>query len=276
MPAPYVLGAVDYHPRVRDVWAAFTAWFREQGLELELRYFDTYDDQLEALLDGELDTAWSTSLAHVQALQRTRATAGALAMRDTDRGWRSLIVTQESSSLRSLEDLRGLRIGFGERDSPHAHILPVHALRDAGFDPARDAHASRLDCAIGKHGHTRAAEHAQLALLRAGDIDACAISSVTLVAVSALGDLNGLTSVWSSPPYHQCCFTVLDEQAPRHYAFRTLLLSMDPAEHKLCEPMQLQSVNRWLPFQPGGYWQLIDAMAAGPVIVGETKHRALR
>ena len=85
-----------------------------------------------------------------------------------------------------------------------------------------------------------------------------------------------LRSVWRSPPYHHCCFTVLDERAPRHYPFRTLLLSMDPADHKLCEPMARHSVNRWLPFQPGGYWQLIDALAAGPVIIGDTKHRALR
>ena len=47
MPAPYVLGAVDYQPHVREVWADFTVWFREQGLALELRYFDTYDEQLK-------------------------------------------------------------------------------------------------------------------------------------------------------------------------------------------------------------------------------------
>jgi ABC-type phosphate/phosphonate transport system substrate-binding protein len=267
-----VVGAVDYHPHVREIWTAFAAWFRGRGLALEPCYFDTYDEQLQALLRGDLDTAWCTSLAYVQALQQTRGTAGALAMRDTDRGWRSLIVAPEVSGVRGLEDLRGLRIGFGDLDSPHGHIIPVHALRAAGFDPARDAHPSRLDRDVGMHGHSREAEPAQLARLRTGELDACVISSATALR----SDLHALTCVWRSPPYHHCCFTVLDEQAPRHHAFRTLLLSMEAADPALHEPMQLHAVGRWLPFQPGGYWQLIDAMAAGPVVVGEARHRAIR
>jgi hypothetical protein len=50
---------------------------------------------------------------------------------------------------------------------------------------------------------------------------------------------------------------------------------MDAADHVLCEPMRRHAVNRWVPFQAGGYWQLIDAMAAGPVIVGETRQRSI-
>jgi phosphonate transport system substrate-binding protein len=271
MPDPYRLGAVVYHPKVQDIWTAFSAWFGEQGFPLAARYFDSYDEQLEALLGGELDAAWNTNLAHVQALNRTNGTASALAMRDTDQGWRSVIVALASSEIRTLDDLRGLRLGFGDSDSPQAQIVPVHTLRAEGFDPSRDCRASRLDRDVGKHGDTGGAELAQLARVRAGELDACVVSSVTLDAVTRLGDATGLQTVWTSPPFHHCCFTVLDSDAPAHAAFTGLLLSMDASDPKLCEPMELEYVNRWVPFDSSGYALLIDALAAGPVIVGATE-----
>jgi ABC-type phosphate/phosphonate transport system substrate-binding protein len=267
----YRLGAVVYHPKVKEIWAAFSDWFAEQGFPLATCYFDAYDDQLQALLKGELDAAWNTNLAHVQALDRTGGTASAVAMRDTDRGWRSLIVALASSRLRTLEDLRGRRVGFGDRDSPQAQILPVHALRVEGFDPDRDCQASRLDRDVGTHGDTGGAELAQLARVRAGELDACVVSTVTLDAVARLGDAQGLRTVWSSPAFHHCCFTVLDGDAPAHAAFAARLMAMDASDPKLCEPMELEYVNRWVPFDASGYALLIDAMRKGPLIVGATE-----
>jgi phosphonate transport system substrate-binding protein len=198
------------------------------------------------------------------APDRTRA----LAMRDTDRGWRSLIVARSDAGLRSLADLRGRSVGFGDADSPQAHILPVHALRAAGFDPARDCVASRLDRDLGKHGDTGGAELAQLARVRAREIDACVVSSVTWDAVARLGERAELVALWRSPPFHHCCFTVVADDV-RHDRFRALLLTMDASDPKLCEPMELEYVNRWVDFDPGGYGDLIAAVRAGPVLVGE-------
>jgi phosphonate transport system substrate-binding protein len=263
----YRVGAVVYHPNVERIWEEFGAWFGAQGLPLEPRYHDRYEDQVAALLAGELETAWNTNLAHVQVLRETGDRAQALAMRDTDRGWRSLLVAREDSGLRTLDDLRGRRVGFGDADSPQAHILPVHALRAAGFDPGRDCVASRLDRDLGKHGDTGGAELAQLARVRAGELDACVVSSLTLDAVRRLGDSGGLREVWTSPPFHHCCFTVVGDD-PRHARFRELLLAMDSSDPKLCEPMELEHVNRWLPFDASGYGDLIAAVAAGPIVVG--------
>jgi phosphonate transport system substrate-binding protein len=258
----YRLGAVVYHPKVERIWADFGAWFAAHGLRLDVRYFDAYDDQVEALLAGELDVAWNTNLAHVQ----TRSER-ALAMRDTDRGWRSLIVARADAGLRSLDDLRGRRVGFGDADSPQAHIIPVHALRAEGIDPDRDWSATRLDRDLGKHGDTGGAELAQLARVRVAELDACVVSSVTLDAVRGLGDAADLVEVWRSPPFHHCCFTVVRDH-PAHARFAELLFAMDASDPKLCEPMELEAVNRWVPFDPSGYGQLIAAVASGPVVVG--------
>jgi phosphonate transport system substrate-binding protein len=262
----YRLGAVVYHPKVEQIWSEFSAWFAGQGLPLDVRYFDAYGDQVDALLTCELDAAWNTNLAYVQVLTRSPA-ARALAMRDTDRDWRSLIVARADGGLRSLADLRGRRLGFGDADSPQAHIIPVHALAAEGVDPDRDWIATRLDRDLGKHGDTGGAELAQLARVRSGELDACVVSSVTLDAVRRLGDATGLAEVWRSPPFHHCCFTVVRDH-PDHDRFAELLFAMDASHPKLCEPMELEAVNRWVPFDASGYGQLIAAVAAGPVVVG--------
>jgi phosphonate transport system substrate-binding protein len=264
----YRLGAVVYHEKVERIWDEFGAWFAEQGFALAPRFYARYEDQVADLLAGELDTAWNTNLAHVTVLRAAPGDARALAMRDTDRGWRSLVVARADSGLRSLDDLRGRSVGFGDADSPQAHILPVHALRAAGFDPARDCVATRLDRDVGKHGDTGGAELAQLARVRARELDACVVSSVTWEAVERLGDRSDLAEVWSSPPFHHCCFTVVRADE-RHDRFRELLLSMDASDPKLCEPMELEYVNRWVEFDPSGYRDLIDAVEAGPELVGE-------
>jgi phosphonate transport system substrate-binding protein len=268
MPARYRLGAVVYHPKVEDIWRDFGAWFSDHDFALTPRYYERYEDQVDDLLAGRLDAAWNTNLAHVRTLQRTGEAARALAMRDTDRGWHSLIVALAASGFASLEDLRGRRVGFGDADSPQAQILPVHALRSQGWDPRRDFEATRLDRDVGKHGDTGGAELAQLARVRAGELDACVVSSVTFDAIERMGDASQLVTVWRSPPFHHCCFTVVHDH-PDHERFAELLFSMDAADPKLCEPMELEYVNRWLPFDADGYHDLIDAVRAGPVVVGD-------
>ncbi len=267
--AVYRLGAVVYHPKVEQIWSEFSSWFADQGLDLHARYYDSYEAQVDDLLDGALDTAWNTNLAHVRVLQRTDGRAGALAMRDTDRGWRSHLVARADGDVRELSDLTGRRVGFGDADSPQAHIMPVYALRAEGVDPASDFRAERLDRDLGKHGDTGGAELAQLARVRAGELDACVVSSVTLDAVSRLGDASELTTVWTSPPFHHCCFSVLDDRGGDHDRFRGLLFGMDATDPRLCEPMELEYVNSWVPFDRAGYADLEAAVAAGPVVVGQ-------
>jgi hypothetical protein len=75
--------------------------------------------------------------------------------------------------------------------------------------------------------------------------------------------------VWTSPPFHHCCFSVLDDGGEDHERFRRLLFAMDATDPRLCEPMELEYVNRWVPFDRAGYADLEAAVAAGPVIVGE-------
>jgi phosphonate transport system substrate-binding protein len=263
----YLVGAVAYHPRVVSIWEDFRRWFRDRDFPLEYVLYSTYEAQVDALLNGEVDTAWNTNLAHVQTGLRVGKSCRGLAMRDTDRNWTSLALVPTGTP-NGVEALRGKRVGFGDSDSPQAWILPAHALRRQGVDPETDMTAERLDRDVGKHGDTGQAELMQVARLRAGELDACVVSSVTYDAVARLGDAQGLRVVWTSPPFHHCNFTVLEESAADHDRFVELLLSMDAADPKLCEPMELEYVNRWVDVDLAGYRDLVDAVRAGPVAVG--------
>jgi len=263
----YRVAAVVYHPKVRSIWAAFEEWFGSRGTPLEAVFFDSYDEQVLALLGGSVDVAWNTNLAYVHTVRATAGRAVPLAMRDTDVGWQTHLVTRADAPARELGDLRGARVGFGDADSPQAHLLPVHYLRAAGFDPAVHLRPERLDRDLGKHGDTGGAELAQLARLRAGELDAAVVSSVTYEAVQRLGDADALRVVWTSPAYAHCNFTAVDD-AERHEGFVAELLAMDASDPKMCEPMQLEYVNRWIRCDGSGYADLLDAVAAGPVVVG--------
>jgi ABC-type phosphate/phosphonate transport system substrate-binding protein len=108
--------------------------------------------------------------------------------------------------------------------------------------------------------------------VRARELDACVVSSVTWDAVARLGERADLVELWQSPPFHHCCFTVVADDA-RHDRFRALLFAMDASDPKLCEPMELEYVNRWVEFDPSGYHDLIAAVRGGPTLVGEGVER---
>lgn len=226
--APYRVGAVVYHPKIEQIWPSFGERFAEQGFPLDVRYAGSYEEQIGALLGGQLDMAAA-----------------------------------------SLAELEGARVGFDDADSPQAHILPVHALREQGFDPRQLFRATRLDRDLGKHGDTGGAELAQSARVRAGELDASVVSSVTLAGVDRLGDASELRIVSTSPRFHHRCLTrPPGPGAEVHARPNELLLPMGAADPKFCEPMELQYVNQWVGFDPDGYRQLVAAVAAGPVMVG--------
>jgi phosphonate transport system substrate-binding protein len=255
----YKVGAVAYDPRVVTIWESFRRWFTERGFPLEYVLFSTYDEQVEALLAGWVDTAWNTNLAHVQTRLRAGDGARGLAMRDTDRDWTSVALVKAEAP-RGLESLRGRRVGFGDSDSPQAWILPAHAMRRQGLDPDTDLIADRLDRDLGKHGDTGRAELAQAGRLRAGELDACIVSNWTLAALRAYGADEGLDVAWTSPPFHHCTFTAVDGDETRHARFAELLRAMDAADPGLCEAMRLENVSRWLDADESGYADLLEAV----------------
>lgn len=258
------VGAVAYHPRVETIWDSFERWFAARRVPLRAILFDTYDDQLDALFDERIDVAWNTNLAYVEAQRRAEGGCGMLAMRDNDRDWRTHAVVRADSDAATLADLAGTRIGFASSDSPQATILPIHFMREQGFDPERQAHAQKLELDLGKHGDTGGAELQQLRRLVQGDIDAAILSDATCAGTIQTDAVDGVDvrRIWTSPPYHHCNFTVLpSHDAHRSQGFRSGLLAMRSDDPAVAEAMQLEWVGRWVDGDEAGYAALYDALA---------------
>ena len=242
-----------------------------RGFALEPRYYERYEDQVEDLVAGRARHGVEHEprpRPHAAADRRRRACAGDARHRprlaQPDRRARRLGHRARSTICGAAASASATPTRRRRRSSPCTRCAAQ------GWDALRDFEATRLDRDVGKHGDTGGAELAQLARVRAGELDACVISSVTFDAIERMGDASGLVTVWRSPPFHHCCFTVVRDHRD-HERFAELLFSMDAADPKLCEPMELEYVNRWVPFDPDGYSDLIEAVKAGPVVVGEVE-----
>src|SRR5258705_8846715 len=110
-------GAVAYDPKVVTIWEGIRDHFQEQGVPMDFALFSNYERQVEALLQGHIDIAWNTPLAHVRVQRRTDGRSLSLGMRDTDRDFCSKIIVRKDTGGHSINDLAGKTLEVGTRDS---------------------------------------------------------------------------------------------------------------------------------------------------------------
>src|SRR5689334_15708012 len=186
------LGAVAYDPKVVTIWEGFQRFFAGHGLDFDCVLFTNYERQVEQHFAGAFDVAWNSPLAWIETARvakRRGRQARAIAMRDTDRDLTSVIVARADSSVRSLADLRGKRVGVGAGDSPQATLIPLLHLAEAGLERGRDIEVVEFDVLPGKHGDHVGGERDAAKALLAGKVDAACMIDGNLLAFSADGTL---------------------------------------------------------------------------------------
>lgn len=266
MSEPLIVGAVAYTPNVVPIWEGIREYFGGSPVETDIVLFTNYGRQVDALLAGHIDVAWNTNLAWVRTVLQTSGACRALAMRDVDLAFRSVLVARAGSSLRGPLDLKGRQLALGSRDSAQAAILPVHYLRQEGLRD-EDVRLVRIDSDLGKHGDTGRSELDAIRLVLDGAADAAAIGSTTWEAIGRDELMPGaLEAIWTSPPYCHCNFTALDAlPAERTEPWVDHLVAMDwevPAHRRILE---LEGLRRWVradqQIETDGYRSLFEAVA---------------
>jgi ABC-type phosphate/phosphonate transport system substrate-binding protein len=264
--AQLLVGAVAYSPRAVTIWEGLRDYFCEAGPSIDYVLYSNYDRLVQALLDRHIDIAWNTNLAWVKVHRRTHGRCRALAMRDVDARFTTVLVARADSGIRRVADLRGRRLALGSADSAQAAILPVHYLGQAGLEPGRDVTLLRFDLDVGKHGDTGASELEVLRALADGRADAGAIGETTWASQVAVGTVDParLRPVWTSPGYCHCNFTALaDLDEDRGRRWTESLLAMSYNEPRWREVMDLEGLKRWVRATPDvleGYNVLFDAV----------------
>jgi phosphonate transport system substrate-binding protein len=257
-----LVGAVAYHPRVVTIWEGFRDHFAERGEPTDYVLYSSYERQVDAVLDGEVDVGWNTNTAFVALEHRAGRELPILGMRDVDATWSTVVVARRGE-LAEVRALPGRRLALGSRDSGHAAILPLHYLRAEGVDAERECELVRFDTDLGKHGDTGDSELHVVRAVAAGEADAGAIGEPawTLMRSHGAPELDGLEVVWRSPAYFHCNFTAAPGLDPeRGERWRRALLAMSYDDERMRPLMDLEGVRRWLPGERSGYESLAAAM----------------
>jgi phosphonate transport system substrate-binding protein len=257
-----LLGAVAYDPKVVTIWEGIRAHFFEEGVPLDFALFSNYERQVESLLQGHIDIAWNTPLAHVRVRQRTNGRSHSLGMRDSDRDFRAKVIVHRDSGIKSLKDLEGKTMAVGTADSTQARILPLYFLGLEGVDTSR-INIVPFDSDPGKHGDTGNSEIDVLKALHDRRADAGTIGDLIWVNEQAAGhvDVNKVEALWTTPGFDHCMFDAHpDLPTEKIEAFKRALFAMqweDPRHRRLLE---LEGLHEWLPPREEGYRSLEDAL----------------
>jgi ABC-type phosphate/phosphonate transport system substrate-binding protein len=249
MERPILVGAVAYDQRVVPIWEGMRAYFHEAGPPIDYVLFSNYDRQVQALLARHIDLAWNTNLAWVKVHRRTGGACRALAMRDCDARFTTVLVARTDSGIHTPADLRGKRLALGSADSAQAAILPLHYAQQTGLDPQRDCTLLRFDLDVGKHGDTGTSELEVLKALAEGRADAGMIGETTWARQVERGRVDGdrLRAVWTSPGYCHCNFSSLGdfpEELGRRWT--ESLLAMRYEDPRWQPLMDLEGLKRWV------------------------------
>ena len=267
---PMLVGAVAYDQKVVPIWEGIRDHFRGSAIEMDVVWFSNYEAQVAALLAGWIDVAWNTNLAYVRVHRATDAECRALAMRDTDVGFRTLLIGR-AGELGRLPDLEGRRLALGSADSVQAAIMPVYYLRREGLAPGDDLELTRFDSDVGKHGDTGRSEREALQAVLGGDADAAAVGAASWDLLVRAGEVPParLAPFWTSPPYNHCNFTALPSlQTDRAGAWTAQLMAMDwdkPEDRRLLE---LEGLRAWIAPELDGYTDVFDAVEEQGIAAG--------
>ncbi|CAN5907069.1 hypothetical protein BH11MYX3_BH11MYX3_41900 [soil metagenome] len=249
-----ILGAVAYDAKVVPIWEGFKTYFEAAGLPFDFVLFSNYERQVEAHLRGEIDVAWNSPLAWLEAERAAKArsrTASAIAMRDTDCDLKSVVLVRADGPIRTVADLGGKQIAVGASDSPQATLIPLVALAEAGVEGT----VLRHDVLVGKHGDHVGGERDAVKALLAGPADAaCVIDGNRLAFIrEGLLPANAVKVVLQTAPYDHCNFTFLDGAPPSIATFREMLLAMSYDDPQVRPLLDMEGLKVWKPGRTSGY-----------------------
>ena len=257
-----LIGAVAYSANVVPIWEGIRDYFADGPAPMDFVLFSNYERQVEALFDGHIDIAWNTNVAWVRTLRRSGGTARALASRDTDLVFTTVMVGRAGSGLAGLEALRGQRVALGSRDSGQARILRLHYLREAGIAEG-DVELVIFDSDVGKHGDTGRSDLDALRAVIDGDAEVAAVGVNTWDSLRAGGDAAtaDLEVVWESEHYSHCNFTALETLSSERagpWVDHLMAMSWDDPDHRRI--LELEGLQQWTPARLEGYASLEAAM----------------
>jgi len=215
-------------------------------MKVEFVPVNDYPAAVEALVNKQVELVWFGGFTHVQAQIRSGGKIIAIAQREEDTKFRSVFITQKSSGITKLSDLKGKQFSFGSQSSTSGSLMPRSFLLEAGIDPERDF----------KRVAYSGAHDATIASVVSGRVDAAALDITVwnkFVSEKKV-DLAKVDVFYTTEPYFNYNWSVhADMPAALREKIKSALLSlrMDTPEGR--EILTLNRATRYIETKPENY-----------------------
>jgi phosphonate transport system substrate-binding protein len=151
---------------IADFKPVFNAVTQAKGIHFDIKVGQSYGAVVEAMANELADIAWFGPVSYLQAKERGGAELLAVSESKGDAVYYSGIFIPADSEIKSISDLRGKRMAFGDPSSTSSFNFPVAMLLAGGVDPSKDLSEVYI---TGSHSNS-------IAALVDGKVDACACS----------------------------------------------------------------------------------------------------
>jgi phosphonate transport system permease protein len=154
------------------------------GTPITIKRCRTYGEAMEALQEGKAQLGWLGPAAYIEVAQRVDIEPLAVGLRkdETSPNYQSLFIAPLDGPVRSLEDIRGMRLAISDSHSTSGYQVPRMELAEIGISLEDE---STFKVVIHAVNHDEAIRH-----LLDADADVIAVSSVNFDQHVAEGSID--------------------------------------------------------------------------------------
>lgn len=216
------------------------------GMKVEFTPVNDYPAAVEALVNKQIDLAWLGGFTFVQAQIRSGGKVIPIAQREEDTKFRSVFITQKTSGIKTLADLKGKQVSFGSQSSTSGHLMPRTFLLEAGVDPDKDF----------KRVAYSGAHDATIASVVSGRVDAAALDITVwnkFVSDNKV-DTSKVDVFFTTPPFFNYNWSVhADMPADLREKITKALLALDLNTPEGKEILTLNRASKYIPTKAENY-----------------------
>ncbi|WP_438971214.1 phosphate/phosphite/phosphonate ABC transporter substrate-binding protein [Methylophaga sp.] len=103
------------------------------GKEIELIVTTDYSSMIEAMRFGRIDMAYFGPLSYVLAKTKSDIEPFAALVKDGKPTYRSVVIANAKTGVKSFADIEGKKMAFGDRASTSSHLIPKSILQEKGL-----------------------------------------------------------------------------------------------------------------------------------------------
>ncbi len=259
---PLSVGAIpDQDPeKLQRLYGKLADYLSEAlGVSVEYQPVTDYAAAVTAFKVGDLDLVWFGGLTGVQARLQVPE-AEAIAQRDIDAAFHSILIANSATGLSSIENssdltkLKGKSITFGSESSTSGRLMPQYFLSQAGVE---------LSDFKGEPGFS-SSHDATLKLVEAGSYEVGALNEQVWIDRLAAGEIDEskVQAIWQSPAYYDYHWVVnrkkLNEQYGEDFTekVQAALLELDASDPEQAEILELFGAEKFIETHNENYAQI--------------------